>query len=158
MTFKLLSDDSYVDELLDVLDKLENGYIEVGILGDGKKYKDGMTVLGIATVHEFGFTGPDKLGRMLNIPERSFIRASYDENRDWSKFDSMVQDAVELKIPVKTVFDAIGMECVKIIQDYIRSMDQPSLKAATKAAKGSSKLLIDTGQLINSIDYKIYYK
>lgn len=147
-----------VDAIIKRMRELDEGYVEVGILGEGKKYGDsGMTVLGVATIHEFGYEGITKDGKFLSIPERSFIRASFETySKGYAeKWSSYIAKAVRGDISTKTLFKMIGEDAVAHIQEHIDNMKSPPLKASTIEAKGSDKLLVDTGQLRGSIAYEI---
>lgn len=153
-----MHDESSVKELLDVLNELSSTYIEVGILGSGKKYKDGnITVLGVATIHEFGINVIDKNGNRINIPERSFIRSSYDANKQKIfNLEDELSKVLELKLSVGSFFNLVGEFVVGIIQRHLtEEVKSPPLAGSTIAMKGSSNPLIDTGQLRDSIDYRI---
>lgn len=158
MGVEVIKDESNVEEILQVLKDLEDTEVVVGVIGEGEKYEDSdITVLGVATIHEFGYSGVGKDGVFRNIPERSFIRASADAYREQvlDEFDDMIEKVLELQVSPNTLFHAIGEYCVKVIQDYIKEMTTPALSKFTIERKGSSKLLIDKGQLIGSITYEV---
>lgn len=152
-----VEDKSNVDEIVRVIKALSTTYVEIGIVGPGKKYEGGLNTIAIATIHEYGVNLIDKTGRHLNIPERSFIRASFDAKQ--SKFDRMEADlekVINLEMDVDAFFKEVGEYCVGLIQEYIiEDLKSPALQPATIKAKGSSGLLRDTGNLVSSIDYKI---
>lgn len=144
-----VKDESRVEELLEALETLSTHYIQVGILGDGEKYSEsGITVLGVATVHEFGTS---------TAPERSFLRAGFDDNkRDFErKAESLVDRVVNLDMPAMTMLDALGEYMVGVVQEYLTDLSEPPLSDATIKAKGSDNPLIDTGRLRQSITYEI---
>ena len=153
-----IEDVSQVDELLKVIEDLSRTHVEIGILGDEEKYKDGnMTVLGVAIIHEYGINVTDKNGRKINIPERSFIRSSYESKKE-KIFDleSELEKVINLQMSVDTFFNLVGEYCVGIIQRYLtEEVKSPPLAATTIKEKGSSNPLIDTGKLKESIDFRI---
>lgn len=151
-------DENNVGEYLKMLEELSSTYVEIGILGDGDKYKGSdITVLGVATIHEFGLNMVDKNGNRINIPERSFIRSSYDANKN-KLFDleSELAKVLELKLPVDAFFNLVGELSVGIIQRHLtEDVKSPPLADSTIRAKGSSNPLIDTQQLRDSISFKV---
>ncbi len=106
----------------------------------------GINNANLAAVHEFGAPS-------AGIPERSFMRAPFDRNVEkYNRF--MGSRARDLRRSFKRILAAAG-ELVKA--DMIRAIDDglsPGLKPATIRAKGSSKPLIDTGQLKQAITVK----
>lgn len=168
---EMIKDESRVDEVLKALDELSKGYVEVGVLSDNSS-----EILLIAQVNEYGvdIRVTDKMRGYLNsigihlkkdtkfikIPERSYIRSSFDENKNKLiyKAEDLLVDVVNLKISPTAFFDALGKESVAIIQNYMKDLKRPPNHPVTIAQKGSSNPLIDTGRLIGSIDYKVKFK
>lgn len=108
----------------------------------------GVNVAQYAAENEFG---------TRETPQRSFMRSSFDENlpkieeyvaRQYGK----VIDGTE-KARVAT--GLIGQVLTAMIQRKIRQITFPPNSALTIARKGSSKPLIDFGQMIASIRYAI---
>lgn len=115
---------------------------------------EGATVAEIAAFHEFG--------RGFN-PERSFIRATVDRNSGGSDgyaalFRKLLGGVTDGKLTTKRALSVAGLriqsDMVQAINLSLGPVSIP-LKAATKARKGSSKPLIDTGQLKGSITFKL---
>lgn len=110
----------------------------------------GLTNIDLGIFNEFGVPG-------ANIPERSFVRATFDKkHRSWLNL------AVKLsKIDIYTRTPASARRVLGIIgerarADMVRTIDSgipPALKPATVARKGSSKPLVDTGQLKGAITW-----
>lgn len=167
----MIEDISRVDEVLAALKKLETGYVEVGVLSDNES-----KLLMIATVNEYGvdIRVTNKMRNYLHtqglhlkastkyirIPERSYIRGSFDENRVRleREMEDLLIDVVELKVSADDFFDLIGVRAVSMIQQYMRDLRHPPNHPYTIWKKGSSNPLIDTGRLIGSIDYQVKYK
>lgn len=138
-----------------------NARVKIGVQGeDALKAKEGhdgkielgLTVVQVATFHEFGVEGNG-----VNIPERSFLRATIDENR--AQYKALIRAAVRDVLTGKlTQGRALGIIGTKVQADVIRRIDDgiaPANAPATIRAKGSSKPLIDTGQLKQSITYVV---
>jgi len=125
----------------------------VGLRSDGPGGAEhsggGLTVAEIGSVHEFG------LG---SAPERSFIRATFDDNAE--KYVRLSQRLAGRLIDqrggnVTQALTQLGQVGVADIINRINKGIPPELQEATKERKGSSKQLIDTGQLKQSIDFKV---
>lgn len=97
------------------------------------------------------------LVRSVTIPERSFLRSTFDEKeKEWTRFAArqFAQVLVE-KITVDIMFERLGQRMVADIQKTIRNMDSPPNAPLTAQNKGSSSPLIDTGRLRQSITYRV---
>lgn len=122
--------------------------ISVGIHeADGAVEHDGLTVVALAAIHEFG----------LGVPERSFIRAWFDENQDRAKeaLRRLLVSVIEGKRQPDQAVELFAQWAVGELQARIARGIAPGLAESTIAAKGSSVPLIDTGQLRSSISYEI---
>ncbi len=108
----------------------------------------GETVADIATIHEFGAPG---------IPQRSFLRAWFDENRQKTQEATkrMAQSVLKGKRTRADAVNILAQSFVAQIQRRIALGIPPPNSPRTIALKGSSKPLIDTGQLRTSITYAI---
>ena len=125
--------------------------VTVGVqadIGDQQHVGSKLTVLDIATIHEFG------LG---NNPERSFIRATFDENQEQNLelIYRLAQLVVDGKLTREQALNQLGLRFQAQVIDRINSNIPPPLAPATIKRKGSSLALVDTGQLKSSITYRI---
>lgn len=129
--------------------------VDVGVMGreSSKAYQATqdsapLTVADVASKNEFG----------LGVPERSFIRAYVDANRNRIIVDLREMAKRVIDGQIKS-FDAglelIGLKIQREIMERIRSGIEPPNAQVTIDRKGSSVPLIDTGQLINSITYLV---
>jgi phage gpG-like protein len=142
-----IRDENNVPRFLRVLSDLQSSKIEVGILGeDGAK----PSILLIASVHEFG-------SMKVNIPERSFIRAGFDQNANkiQQKAQLLLEQVLTFRLSPSNFFDVVGEYAVGLIQEYITDLQDPPNKPGTIKAKGSSNPLIDTGRLRQSITHRV---
>lgn len=127
--------------------------VRVGILADApKETKDGeptsASLIEIAGYHEFG--APD-----AGIPQRSFIRATLDEKGP-EIHQALVSQArlVALgKLDIVNALHRVGAFVAGQMKARISAGIEPPLDPATVAKKGSSKPLINTGQLRSSITW-----
>lgn len=132
------------------LQQFKDSVVKAGILAkDGSQnHGEGITVFKIGMIHEFGV--PEK-----NIPRRSFIRAPIENNiKEITKLIEHNHKLVsENSISAEVALSRIGIKAQNTIKESFRNNDWKPLKRATIKRKGSSKPLIDTGQLIGSISY-----
>ena len=93
----------------------------------------------------------------ITIPERSFLRASFDKNV--AKYTKFLADGAtritERKATLKQVLGQLGVLAVSDTINLIRSGIAPPLKPATIARKGSTTPLIDSGQMVQAIKPKV---
>lgn len=121
--------------------------VTVGVHADQASRSDELDNIDIGTIHEYG----------LGVPERSFIRATIDEHaeRYTKQAKELLGRVLDGKLSADDALALLG-EVVKrdIIQRINEGIDPPNAPA-TIAEKGSSKPLIDTGSLKQSIDYVV---
>lgn len=119
----------------------------IGVKAAAEHATDGpepLTNAELALIHEFG----------IGVPERSFIRAAFDKNHP--KYDEnmvkLVRAIYDGKITIERAVGLLGMQIASDIRNYIRDSGELLPNApSTIARKGSSKPLIDSAQLVNSI-------
>lgn len=97
------------------------------------------------------------LKKSVNIPERSFIRSSFDDkNKDWIKFfERLLERALESKITVKTMYERLGAKIQGDIQERMRELQSPPNSPITVENKGSSNPLIASGELRRRVTYRV---
>lgn len=152
--------------------------VKVGILTDSahkaaesEKGKAEISMLELAAIHEFG--SPE-----AGIPERSFLRATINGKRQ--QVNAAIEDLVGKEVgalletpggPTEAQADAaakralgkLGLKLVAMIRATIRNRETvgPEDQAnapSTIAKKGSTLPLVDTGQLINALDWAVVDK
>ena len=128
--------------------------IEVGYL-DGAMHKPSITskaarpiaLKDLAAIHEFG----------LGVPKRAFIEPALKENR--RKYLVYAGKQITPIIRRRQTFDnawkGLGVIAVADIQKYMMTASFTPLAPSTIKRKGSSKPLIDTGQMYTSITYRV---
>lgn len=120
---------------------------ELEIRGDQRK-EPGISMAQIAAYNEFGTD---------SIPERSFMRTAFDENI--RQINAFIAEQYGLIIDGKETLDRaanlIGLAMTGLIQRKIREIRYPPNAPSTIAQKGSSKPLIDFGQMINSVRHVV---
>ena len=125
------------------------GKVEIGAFGmhSGKR---SITMPDLAAIHEYG--APSR-----KIPERSFLRASITliQGKYGKYLLGEVKDLLLLRTTPTKIKQVLGMQAAADVQMYMVNGKFTPLKAQTIKRKGSSKPLIDTGQLRQSITYRV---
>lgn len=99
------------------------------------------------------------LVKKVHIPERSFIRSTFDENvDDWVEY--LVDQVINLGmgksgITARKIMESLGNRIQRSIVQKIRSIESPANSPVTIARKGSNSPLEDTGHLIDAVRYKV---
>lgn len=140
-------------------EELSDVVIKVGVQAKDKTVKRGkggsirntdQPLAAIAAIHEFGLGG---------MPQRSFLRSAFDENKPMinKMGDHIVNSAIK-GISTETALDQLGNVVQGMVQKKI--VDGPFVpnSPATIKRKKSSRPLIDTGHLRQSIRYVIERK
>lgn len=148
------------------LQRLDGKKVSVGVLGGGEQ-------TWLASIHEYGckIKVTDKMRAYLastglylksttqyiTIPERAFLRNGYDESKDEviAKAEAVLGDVIGGTMSDNQLFEIIGLLMKSRIQDYARNLDSPPNHPYTVDKKGSSNPLVDTGDMIGSISYKV---
>ncbi len=103
----------------------------------------------LASIHEFG-------APLAGIPERSFVRSTFDaKNKTWTRLIASLAKKIYGATPQgpQRVLGLVGEKAKSDMQNTINRGIAPPLKQETIDRKGSSKPLIDTGQLKQSITW-----
>lgn len=159
---------------INTLLKLKNNYVTIGIQGEkgeqkklvrtisaavnlrdykkkhklfGKKVSrekidPNLTVAQVAQWMEFG---------TRNIPARPFLRQTFYRGR--ARIISLAKKLI--KNGDVNFYEKLGLYTVGLIQSAIRDREFQANSLQTIKRKGSSTPLVDTGQLRNSITYKV---
>lgn len=116
----------------------------------GGKKAEPITMAQLAAVHEYG-------SRDGRIPERSFMRSTVNANR--SAIEKMLEklsaQVIDKKKTRKQALGIVSQFIVDKMKGRIAEGVPPPNAASTVARKGSNHTLIDTGQLVGSIDWEI---
>lgn len=142
----LVVDDSKWQELLAKAHDLDRAHVEVGVFGE----KDGYDIAQRAAAHEFGTE---------TIPERSFIRRTFiEKEQELIELQAkLCKGIVTDRMDVRKALGILGQWASTEIKKTVTEGPHipPPLKPATIAAKGSDRPLVDTGQMINAVTYKV---
>lgn len=124
--------------------------VRVGFQHGKATEEDGTDVCDVAAWNELG---------TVNMPSRPFLRKSVDENID--KINSFLQskkDDLVSGVSVEQVLKEIGIFQKDLIQEKITEGSFAPNAEFTIRKKGSSKPLIDTGRMRQSVNYEIKKK
>ena len=126
----------------------KNSGVLVGVPAGTGSYEDGAPIAVIAAVQEFGSAD----GR---IPERSFLRVPLRQNAETfqSIWRAQVPKVVDGDMTMQQVMSQLGARAAAVSQEAISEGIAPENAESTKKRKGSSKPLVDTGRLRQSITY-----
>lgn len=122
----------------------------VGVLGNTDARSEGSSNATIYAANEFGV--PSK-----GIPERSSLRSTIDtRQREYTALGAHLADRVGRgELTARQAHEILGLRIVADIKRAIQQGVPPPNKPATVKAKGSSKTLIDSGQMVNSITNEV---
>lgn len=127
----------------------------------------------LAGIHEYGCTIPvtDRMRAYLHrigvhlrkettqikIPERSFLRAGYDEKgRDAiQKAEKLLPDVLSGKIPEEMYFELVGTQLRETIKEYALNLKDPPKQEWPTRDPAKSNPLVMTGDMINGIEYEV---
>ena len=149
MTAKIIKDfdGKFLDKLKKALTGKRERIVNVGFPASAKE-PDGTSTAFIAAVHEFGSE---------HVPERSFMRTSLGANRNKRKAlnEQNLKKILNGGMSVDAALGQLGLMASSDIKEQIKNGSFAPLKAATIKRKGSSKPLVDTGQMRQSVTYEL---
>ena len=93
----------------------------------------------------------------ITLPERSFLRSGFDENKDRIIKDTqkLLSLAIDGKISGDDVLNQCGAWLREAIKDYATELNNPANHPFTVDRKHSNNPLVDSGDMIEHIEYKI---
>lgn len=88
------------------------------------------------------------------IPPRPFFRKMiWSQSKGWGAL--MTQALIAKNFDPEDALVLVGEKIRGQLQDSIRQLTDPPLKSSTIRKKGSAKPLIETGHMLNSVDYEV---
>jgi len=95
--------------------------------------------------------------KYIKIPERSFLRATFDEQNDeiLKKCAKTLNQVIAGKMSVDEFLNRYGRIFATAIKEYMRDLDNPANHPYTIDKKGSSSPLVARGHLIEAIGWKL---
>lgn len=138
------------EKFMRMLEELATKEVRIGFQCGQASENDGTDICDIAAWNELG---------TVNMPSRPFMRKSVDENEGKIKsfVKSMKQDLVSGASGAQ-ILKKIGIFQKDLIQEKITEGEFAPNAASTVKKKGSSKPLIDTGRMRQSVNYVIKEK
>lgn len=134
-------------QMLRELNKLE---VRIGFQHGEAAEEDGTDICDIAAWNELG---------TVNTPSRPFLRKSVDENEEKiNRFLEEKKDDLIRGASAEQVLKEIGIFQKDLIQEKITEGDFVPNAQATIRKKGSSKPLIDSGRMRQSVNYVVKRK
>lgn len=133
-----------------MLNELSQKKVRIGFQKGKATEDDGTDVCDVAAWNELGTE---------HSPSRPFLRKSVDENE--AKINSFLQSQRRALIngtPAEQILKEIGIFQKDLIQEKITEGSYEPNAPSTVKRKGSSKPLIDTGRMRQSVDYVIAKK
>ena len=106
-----------------------------------------ISISDLAKIHELG----------LGVPKRAFIEPALKKNSaKYLKYiGGQLTPIIRRKKTLNQAWQTLGLIAVADIQEYMVTAQFTPLAPSTIARKGSSKPLIDTGQMRQSITYRV---
>jgi hypothetical protein len=149
MSSSVTDTDKGYAKFLKAVQKLATGkHVVVGVTST--KRRGGITLAQIAAVHEFRSPA-------ANIPERSYLRSTFD--RKAASYTGTLAIGLGKAVLGLTTGEAVLEELgTQMTRDVVATIDagvKPALAASTVARKGSSKPLVETGELRAAIKHEI---
>jgi hypothetical protein len=120
--------------------------LQVGFMS-GATYPDGTPVAMVAAIQNYG--APE-----AGIPARPFFSNMVAaKSPDWGESLGNVLKAQEYDADL--ALKAMGVGISGQLQESIRETDSPALAPATIARKGFATPLVDTGHMLNSVQFSV---
>lgn len=127
--------------------KIDKAVVKTGIQSDAGE-NEGVSIAEYAAFNEFG---------TRIIPERPFMRKTFDDNlANYNKLiERLFKGMLGGKLDAKMAFKILGQQTEDDMKNTILTGNFTPNSAYTIAKKGSSRPLIDTGTMRNSIRYEV---
>lgn len=141
-------DDKKWRKLIADIAGIDKRIAKVGVMSS-ETIPDGLSLVDLAAIHEFGTD---------TLPERSFIRSTFErESVALGRICERAAKAIVTKdMPVDQALELIGAwGAAQVKRSITAGLIEPADAPSTIARKGSSKVLVDTGQLVNAITYVV---
>jgi len=159
-----ITDNNRFPELKKRVKELTRKQVHVGILGDAE-------LAVVARSNEYGAKIPisEKMRNYLNylglhlkkttkyiiIPERSFLRMSFDSKKNQNRIMDIAESITNLSVPVKMITEKVGLFMTGAIQAKIKTNIPPGNHPFTTEQKGGkNKTLVNTGRLSMGISHR----
>jgi hypothetical protein len=141
---KVLDIDRGWKRIFKSIDRLDGSFTKVGIQQGTPSNTPGVDMVSVAASNEFGTS---------SIPARPFMANAFEKNKNalYELTKAQYNKVLKEEVGVSQALGLIGEWYQARIQNEITMGSFAPLSLSTILAKGSSKPLIDTGQLRTSI-------
>lgn len=139
--------------------KMQRRVVVIGFVEGEQHEGSDLSVAEIAAIHEYGAEIETDKGTIV-IPARSMLRATFEENRaeNVKKLRTLALATLEGRIDVEKALTVFGVDVRGQVVKRINLGIPPPNAESTIARKGSSKPLVDSGQMKESVTYTIREK
>lgn len=138
----------------------QNSHVKVGVLSNGAHSGEGIGVVELAAIHEFGSPA-------ARIPERSFIRRTFNDRQ--SDLERVIGNLAKLvvaeKLTMEQALNQLGALAVAWIRNTVTEHRvEPKSTAETDARKNAragkpvgspTTTLVDTGRMIGALTWAV---
>ena len=148
MSAYLQDDDSEYKKFKSKIDASNDLEVAIGIHEDAGFNENGEDILQYAIWNHYG---------TANIPKRPFVDLAADRNNNWQKYvDEAVGNVIDKNTSLRAEAEKVGAIAVKDMKAIIKNHEVPPPNGVrTVIKKGFNHPLVETGALLESIDYKI---
>ena len=128
-----------VNQILKDIARLDGTVVSAGVMDSKNATK--------AAINEYGTS---------KIPQRPFMRTAVSRHgKSWGEKSAKAVQSVMKGMPISQVTELVGMQMKSDISSTLTNGPWTPNSVVTIAKKGSSRPLIDTGELRASITYKV---
>ena len=128
-----------IDNILKDITRLDGTVVSAGVMDSKNATK--------AAINEYGTS---------KIPQRPFMRTAVSRHgKSWGAKSAKAVQSVMKGMPISQATELVGMQMKADISSTLTNGPWTPNSAVTIAKKGSSRPLIDTGELRASITYKV---
>ena len=128
-----------IDKILKDITRLDGTVVSAGVMDSKNATK--------AAINEYGTS---------KIPQRPFMRTAVSRHgKSWGEKSAKAVQSVMKGMPISQATELVGMQMKADISSTLTNGPWTPNSPVTIAKKGSSRPLIDTGELRASITYKV---
>lgn len=128
-----------INKILKDITSLDGTVVSAGVMDSKNATK--------AAINEYGTS---------KIPQRPFMRTAVSRHgKSWGEKSAKAVQSVMKGMPISQVTELVGMQMKSDISSTLTTGPWTPNSVVTIAKKGSSRPLIDTGELRASITYKV---
>ena len=165
MKFKMKNKKDMTDKMVATAKSLNGARVHVGVLSGEHQW--------LAGIHEYGCIIPvtpamrgylHSIGVHLKrsttqivIPERSFLRAGYDQNKDdvLDRADKLLPDVLLGTLSEDKFLEIVGTLLRDAIKEYAIDLSHPPKKPWPASDPSKNNPLIQTGAMVGGIEYEV---